>query len=65
MTAGVILIDAVSSGLLGIAALLPDNISLGQNVGDTVACLHILVLVGKSSLPLKPLITWLIRVDTY
>lgn len=51
MTAVVVLIDAVSSGLLGIASHLSHNASLGNQVGTAVTYLHVLVLVGESLLP--------------
>lgn len=50
MAAGVLLIDALSSGLLGIASLLPDNLQVAGGVEYTVTFLHAVMILGESSL---------------
>lgn len=50
MTAGVVLADAVGSGLLGIAALQPNNVPLEKQVNLIVTYVNVLVLLGKWSL---------------
>lgn len=50
MAAGVLLIDALSSGLLGIAPLLPENLNAAGQVELTVSFLHGAMLLGECSL---------------
>lgn len=50
MAAGVLLIDALSSGLLGIASHLPDYLNIAGQVEFTVTFLHALMLLGECSM---------------